>query len=228
MGLLGEDWQNKPPGTAGKKPGKNLYTNPGKGGGMGFSHKERTIGGNPPEYMPDTYQHGRQLGKELRRQARARIPKPFNASPNRGSGLFNSNPYDNPPGPDKVLVKKPQPLTKKTFLPSNPPKKGAAYEAISKVGRDYVPEPMREPEVCMACRVHVHTSHRCHKYAAFATIQSLHIQGLRILQFKARTEAKVAPFKPCAGIKERLSMKTVNPYRYDARPAPSLDFTLLP
>lgn len=149
MGLLGEDWQNKPPGAAEKKPGKNLYTNPGKGGGMGFSHRDRTIGGNPPEYMPDTYQHGRQLGKELRRQARARIPKPFNAAPNRGSGLFNSNPYNNPPGPDKFAVKKSQFVPKKAFVPANPPKKGAAYEAISKVGRDYVPEPIQEVEVCM-------------------------------------------------------------------------------
>lgn len=34
------------------------------------------------------------------------------------------------------------------------------------------------------------------------------------------------PFKPCAGIKERLSMRAVNPYQYDARPPPDLDFTL--
>lgn len=148
MGLLGEDWQNKPPGGAERKPGKNLYTNPGKNGGMGYSHKDRTIGGNPPEYVPDTYQHGRQLGKELRRQARARIPKAFNSSPNRGSGLFNPNPYNDPPGPDKAPVKKPNSVSKKAFVPSNPPKKGAAYEAISKVGRDYVPEPIREAEVC--------------------------------------------------------------------------------
>jgi hypothetical protein len=34
------------------------------------------------------------------------------------------------------------------------------------------------------------------------------------------------PFKPCGGIKDRLSMSTVNPYQYDARPPPDLDFTL--
>lgn len=116
---------------------------------MGYSHKERTIGGNPPEYMPDTYQHGRQLGKELRRQARSRIPKPFNSAPNCGSGLFNPNPFNNLPGPDKSAAKKTKFVPKKAFVPSNPSKKGAAYAAISKVGRDYVPEPIRAAEVCM-------------------------------------------------------------------------------
>lgn len=162
MGLLGEDWQNKPPGAAEKKPGKNLYTNPGRGGGMGYSHKERTIGGNPPEYMPDTYQHGRQLGKELRRQARARIPKPFNSAPNRGSGLFNANPYNSPPGPDKIAIKKATFVPKKAFVPSNPSRKGAAYEALSKVGRDYIPEPIEEAQVCtQAFRMGAHPAVSC-------------------------------------------------------------------
>ena len=38
--------------------------------------------------------------------------------------------------------------------------------------------------------------------------------------------ALTKPFKPCGGLKERLSMHTVNPYQYDARPMPDLDFTL--
>lgn len=54
---------------------------------MGFSHKDRTIGQNPPVYMPDTYQYGRQLGKELRKKARERIPKPFNSAPNTGTAI---------------------------------------------------------------------------------------------------------------------------------------------
>lgn len=113
-------------------------------GGMGFSHKDRTIGQNPPKYMPDTYQNGRQLGKELRKKARARIPKPFNSSPNQGNGMFNSNPFNNPPGPDAVQSKAKKIALKKPFIPSNPPKKGAAYETISKTGREYTSEPAEE------------------------------------------------------------------------------------
>lgn len=147
VGLLGADWSNNPPGPAPKKPGKNLYTNPGRRGGMGFSHKDRTIGQNPPTYMPDTYQHGRQLGKELRRKARERIVKPFNSSPNKGNGMFNSNPFKNPPGPDTMEEKANKVALKKPFIPSNPPKKGAAYETISKTGREYVPNPVVEAKV---------------------------------------------------------------------------------
>lgn len=148
VGLLGADWSNNPPGPAPKKPGKNLYTNPGRRGGMGFSHKDRTIGQNPPSYMPDTYQHGRQLGKELRRKARERIVKPFNSSPNKGNGMFNINPFKGQPsGPDMMESESKKLALKKPFIPSNPAKKGAAYETISKTGREYVSEPPEEVKV---------------------------------------------------------------------------------
>ena len=147
VGLLGADWSNDPPGPAPKKPGKNLYATPGKRGGMGFSHKDRTIGQNPPSYMPDTYQHGRELGKELRRKARARIVKPFNSNPNKGNGMFNSNPFKQAPGPDSLEDKSKKVVLKKHFIPSNPPKKGAAYATISKTGREYVPDPVQQSKV---------------------------------------------------------------------------------
>ena len=35
------------------------------------------------------------------------------------------------------------------------------------------------------------------------------------------------PFKPCGGIHERLSVRSVNPYAYAARPAPDNDMSLL-
>lgn len=43
---------------------------------------------------------------------------------------------------------------------------------------------------------------------------------------EAAPKEKVQPFKPCAGIKDRLSMHTVNPYVCDAREPPNMDFTL--
>ena len=63
---------------------------------------------------------------------------------------------------------------------------------------------------------------------AFYTSEHIKDHIVASVQYKGRTDAKVTPFKPCAGIKDRLSMNTINPYRYDARPPPSLDFTLLP
>jgi hypothetical protein len=146
MGLLGADWQDKP--RPPKRPvGKNLYTNPARKGGMGSSTKDRTIGQNPPEYMPDTYQHGRELGRELRKAARARIPKPFNSSPNKGNGYFNENPFKESSGPNYITKKDPPRKNIKPFVPSNPPKSGAAYSALSPIGRDYMPNPVREAEV---------------------------------------------------------------------------------
>jgi hypothetical protein len=38
---------------------------------------------------------------------------------------------------------------------------------------------------------------------------------------------KPAPFKPCGGVKNRLSMWSVNPYQCDARPAPDMGCMLL-
>jgi hypothetical protein len=116
---------------------------------MGYSNKDRTIGQNPPEYMPDTYQYARQLGKELRKKARERFVKPFNASPNRGDGLFTKTPFNDLPGPDKVEAKEKKTTLKKPFVPSNPSKKGAAYCPLSKTCRDYVPEPPQEAKVLL-------------------------------------------------------------------------------
>ena len=155
VGLLGADWTDREvtqlgPSVKGKK---NLYTNPGKRGGMGFAFTDRTIGRNPPAYMPDTYQHGREIGKQLRRRARERIPKPFNSSPNTGSGLFTRNPYHAPPGPAHATAPAPaarkegDAAAKKAFAPSNPSRKGAAYCTLSKVGRNYVPQPPDEKQV---------------------------------------------------------------------------------
>jgi hypothetical protein len=151
MGLLGSNWQDRERKNSGPslKGKKNLYTNPGRRGGMGYSHAERTIGQNPPEYMPDTYQYGRQLGRELRRKARERFVKPFNSAPNRGNGVFTENAaLAAPPGPTDVERSRVERMAgKKAFLPSNPPLNGAAYCSLSKVGRDYMSSPVHEPEV---------------------------------------------------------------------------------
>lgn len=42
---------------------RKIYTNPSQKGGYGFSHQARTIGGNPPGFMPDQYQPGRVIEK---------------------------------------------------------------------------------------------------------------------------------------------------------------------
>ena len=144
VGLLGSDWQDKPPSQIGLsvKGKKNLYTNPARKGGAGTSLAERTIGRTAPAHMKDEYQRGRLLGAQLRQQARKRIPKPFNSAPSCGSGLFS--------GKDLFLSSTPRPAHSKekaeckptkAFLPTNPGKSGAAYCTLSKVGRDYVSLP---------------------------------------------------------------------------------------
>lgn len=42
---------------------RKIYTNPTQKGGFGFSYQARTIGGNPPGFMPDQYQPGREIEK---------------------------------------------------------------------------------------------------------------------------------------------------------------------
>lgn len=155
VGLFGSDWKDKDPteDAASVKGKRNLYVNPPRRGGCGYSLAERTIGGKAPQYMPDPYQNGRQLGKELRRKARERIAKPFNAAPNAGSGLFNPNPHTAPPGPlyrssAERGLKAGVPEGKQPFRQPGPPGKGAAYCTLSKVGQDYVMQPPEEkPEV---------------------------------------------------------------------------------
>lgn len=46
------------------------------------------------------------------------------------------------------------------------------------------------------------------------------------VQYHAKEHAAVKPFRPASGAKARLSMRDVNPYVVDARPAPSIDFTI--
>lgn len=144
VGLLGADWQDKAPGETGPsaKGKKNLYTSPGRKGGAGTSLVERTIGRNPPVHMKDEYQRGRLLGKQLRKQARERIAKPFNSAPSCGSGLFSGRDMflSSTPGPAHDQAKAER-KPAKAFLPANPGKSGAAYCTLSKVGRDYVPLP---------------------------------------------------------------------------------------
>ena len=152
VGLLGSDWQDRERDDSGPslKGKKNLYVNPPRRGGCGSSLQDRTIGQNPPKYMPDPYQNGRELGRELRRKARARIPKPFNSAPNSGAGLFNANPHGYSPGPAYVEEKKAaadEKEKRKAFKPVNPPPTGAAYCTLSSIGRDYVSEPVKEAEV---------------------------------------------------------------------------------
>ena len=170
VGLLGADWQDRERAEdkTSVKGKKNLYVNPPRKGGCGYSLAERTIGQKAPKYMPDPYQNGREIGRQLRKESRARIPKPFNSSPNSGTGLFNSNPYSFPPGPaykDKAPAKAAEgkeEAKKKPFAPPNPPAKGAAYCALSKVGRDYVPEPVEEkPSVCPFCVTDLSCIHIC-------------------------------------------------------------------
>jgi hypothetical protein len=140
MGLLGEDWQDhKTTDRQSSVKGKrNFYTNPPRRGGMGTSLQDRTIGRNAPEYLPDAYQYGRLLGKELRQKARERIAKPFNSSPNRGSGLFSTSYLGSASGPPHSPVSL-HPAPSKPFVPSHPSKSGAAYCTLSKVGRNYAP-----------------------------------------------------------------------------------------
>lgn len=66
---------------------------------------------------------------------------------------------------------------------------------------------------------------RCQLAAIAALTLAAPLRGMVVVQ-KAEDEPKERPFKPCGGIKDRLSMWSVNPYQYDARPPPDLDFTL--
>jgi Domain of unknown function (DUF4586) len=256
VGLLGSDWQSREAPDTGPsvKGKKNLYVNPPRKGGCGYSLAERTIGGKPFTYMPDPYQNGRALGKELRKKARARIPKPFNSAPNQGNGLFTPNPFVSPPGPAYIEKPKAAAATrdkgkdkagKKPFVPPRPPAKGAAYCTLSKVGRDYVPEPEKDAAqvraditthlftllvggaCCQACVLWTRHLQAGTARCVSQTCQSSatpSAQQRSCVQPAPKDGEKALPFKPCAGIKERLSMRTVNPYQYDARPPP--DFTL--
>lgn len=49
----------------GVQSNKKIYTSPSQKGGFGYSFQSRTIGGNPPQFMPDKYQPGRQIEKVL-------------------------------------------------------------------------------------------------------------------------------------------------------------------
>lgn len=140
MGLLGADWQDKPRVKSSVAGKKMIYTQPQREGGSGYSYAERTIGQNPPPYMPDEYQRGKLLGRDLRKKSRAAFGKAFNSAPNSGGGYFNANPWAEPPGPIYVK-KKDKPLPVKAWKPSHPPSTVRAYQCLSKIGRDYVPEP---------------------------------------------------------------------------------------
>jgi hypothetical protein len=179
MGLLGEDWQNRKAvdDKSSVKGKRNFYTNPPRKGGMGTSLMDRTIGRNAPEYKPDAYQYALVLGKELRQKARERIPKPFNSSPNRGSGLFSTTflgsvPESPCPQGEKSMPSKP-------FIPSHPARSGNAYCALSKIGRNYVPVTVDTNQVCCPPPCHAHGC-ACACSSATAANIYLYVQKVRI------------------------------------------------
>lgn len=243
VGLLGADWQDKAPSETGPsaKGKKNLYTSPGRKGGAGTSLVERTIGRNPPVHMKDEYQRGRLLGKQLRKQARERIAKPFNSALSCGSGLFSGRDMflSSTPGPAHDQAKAER-KPAKAFLPANPGKSGAAYCTLSKVGRDYVPlpddakvSPLLIPSTYLFVLYSRHLPRRMRwQSTGSAALRTVPRRGAHkgVCDVQARSASQDAsapkPFKPCGGVKDRLSMHTVNPYQYDARPPPDLDFTL--
>eukprot|EP00877_Chromochloris_zofingiensis_P014976 jgi/Chrzof1/9732/Cz04g13230.t1 len=137
---------------------KNIYATTPKKGGFGMPWKDRTLGA-PPVYYMDGYEGGRQKEKEMRSQAKA-ISKPF-VSRGRTGRSFTPDPqiYARPPitAPETSKPRqsvsagsassssKDRPNTP-AWRPSSPPKKGAAYCILSTVGRDHVPDPVREAQ----------------------------------------------------------------------------------
>lgn len=77
---------------------------------------------------------------------------------------------------------------------------GAAYSTLSQVGRDWVPDPVREAKVRCAC------SHAARLEQALSSPSwSDALACAWRLQFKANAKGPV-PFKPIGGTKQRLSM----------------------
>ena len=154
MGLLGEDWNDRPRVPDLTKGKKKIYTCPQKKGGFGYGLSERTIGGKPLAYMADEYQRGRILGRELRHEARKRIPKPFNSMPNAGQGIMNSLPRGDLPGPTYMERQAKRAELAKPWKPSHPSRKAAYEQALSKVGHNYVSDPIPQAQVRYhTCRV---------------------------------------------------------------------------
>lgn len=121
---------------------RKIYTSPTKKGGFGFPLQARTLG-VVEGYVPDPYQPGRIIERELRRSARAKFGKAFISAGIVRHGYWDDKGLYGPPGP---TYNKQQRAQAPLWRPSSPPKKGAAYCAISKVGRDYIPDPVPAPE----------------------------------------------------------------------------------
>mmetsp|Transcript_22931 Transcript_22931/g.58550 ORF Transcript_22931/g.58550 Transcript_22931/m.58550 type:complete len:305 (-) Transcript_22931:609-1523(-) len=114
---------------------RNIYVAPQKKGSFGFPWQDRSIGGTRFEFIPDEYQRGRILEREMKREARAKIAKPFVSMGRTGKGIVPLSPTmpaePPPPRPPKDNS------IKKAWKAPNPPQKGVGYGTISKI--EYVP-----------------------------------------------------------------------------------------
>lgn len=117
-----------------------------------------------------------------------------------------------------------------------PPKQGAAFCVFSNVGRDFVPDPVPEAKVGGGCQPGVCGVPRGAGAAPPALHAALPTQHSKRkphptstrpspAQFHRKTAGE-KPFRPVGSCHNRLSMRDINPYQTEARPAPDINFTL--
>lgn len=118
---------------------RNLYVNPPKKGSYGYPVSDRTIGQTKLAYIPDTYAYGRTLERQMKKDARAKINKPFVGMGRTGRGIEPA-PFLSSPGPDTRPGKASTANTGPRWKPANPATKGKGdYGCINKL--EYVPNP---------------------------------------------------------------------------------------
>ncbi|WIA28521.1 hypothetical protein OEZ86_011064 [Tetradesmus obliquus] len=144
---------------------RNIYTSAPKKGGYGMPWRDMSLG-EPPKYYMDVYDGGRERVKDLRATGKPVSGRPFvsSASPTRpftpdtklysclspppgrsssSSGAAGSSSSNGRVRASSAPRERQRPQSG-PWRPSSPPKQGAAFCVISHVGRNYVPDPVKE------------------------------------------------------------------------------------
>ncbi|KAF5838296.1 hypothetical protein DUNSADRAFT_3092 [Dunaliella salina] len=138
--------QQKPP-TPPVQGKRNIYVSPPKRGTYGFPIQDRSIGGTRFDFVPDEYCRGRLLDKELKKEARARIPKPFISTGRSNKGFEPMSSYMGPSAPQSQSQRAqttPSVHHSRAFKAPNPPQKGQGYGTLGKF--EYIPNPSLPPK----------------------------------------------------------------------------------
>ncbi|KAJ9515690.1 hypothetical protein QJQ45_002669 [Haematococcus lacustris] len=121
---------------------RSIYVNPSKKGTYGYPLQDRSIGQTRYDFIPDEYMRGRILDREMKREARAKVPKPFLAT-----SVTNKSPLTVAAiGPATKLAARGGSApsdNRKPWKASNPAPRGRGYGALSAI--EYIAAPPQMP-----------------------------------------------------------------------------------